>query len=174
MKNYLLLGLVMLVLVHISQAQPANNTELKRAEMKKLDKMVGQWKGSGWIQQGPTRETFTGAEIVQSKLDGLAVLVEGKFANPEGKVIHQTLAVLSYDETQKNYRFATYLANGNRGVQEFKIVGDHYEWGFQIPNFGTIRYRITTDDKTWFEIGEFSRDGKTWIKNFEMKLDKVK
>ena len=37
------------------------------------------------------------------------------------------------------------------------IVGDHYEWGFQIPNFGTIRYTITTDEKTWFEIGEFSR-----------------
>ena len=174
MKNYLLLALVILVCVHISQAQPANNTELKRAEMKKLDKMVGQWKGSGWIQQGPTRETFTGAETVQSKLNGLAVLVEGKFANPEGKVIHQTLAVLSYDEAQKNYRFATYLANGNGGVQEFKIVGDHYEWGFQIPNFGTVRYTITTDDKTWFEIGEFSRDGKTWTKNFEMKLDKVK
>ena len=174
MKHTLLLIMILAAMSSITFAQGANQSELKRSEMKKLEKMAGHWKGTGWMQQGPKRETFAGTETVQSKLDGLATLVEGNFANSEGKVIHQTLAVLSYDETQKNYRFATYLANGMTGVQEYKIVGDHFEWGFQIPNVGAVRYTVKINDTTWFEIGEFSRDGKTWMQNFEMKLTKVK
>ena len=150
------------------------SVESKKVEMKKIEKMAGQWKGSGWIQQGPNRETFTGGETVQMKVDGLAMLVEGNFANPEGKVIHQTLAVLSCNDKMTGYNFATYLANGLTGVHDFKVVSDHFEWGFPIPNVGTVRYTIKVDEKSWFEIGEFSRDGTTWSKNFEMKLDRVK
>ena len=174
MRIYLFLAFSFFIYVNFAFAQEPNGADLKKAEMKKLEKMAGQWKGSGWIQQGPKRETFTGVENVQKKVDGLAVLVEGKFSNPEGKVIHETLAVLSYDDALKNYRFATYLANGITGVQDFRVVGDHYEWGFQIPNAGTVRYTIKIDTDTWSEIGEFSRDGKSWFKNFEMKLDRVK
>lgn len=174
MKIYPLIILIYLTFVFTAVGQEPNSTDIKKTEMKKLGKMAGQWKGSGWLQQGKTRENFTGTEMVQKKLDGLALLVEGKFMDSEGKVSHETLAVLSYDDALKNYRFATYLANGITGVQDFKIVGDHFEWGFQILNTGTVRYTIKIDDTTWFEIGEFSRDGKTWAKNFEMKLEKVK
>ncbi|CAN5449656.1 hypothetical protein BH10ACI2_BH10ACI2_18010 [soil metagenome] len=155
-------------------AQVTDGVAAKKAEMKKLEKMAGQWKGSGWIQQGPNRETFTGGEMVQTKLDGLALLVEGNFKNPEGKVIHQTMAVLNCNEKLSGFDFATYLMNGMGGVHDFKVVGDHFEWGFQIPNVGTVRYTIKISDTNWSEIGEFSRDGKTWMQNFEMKLDRVK
>ncbi|MGI8812280.1 MAG: DUF1579 family protein [Pyrinomonadaceae bacterium] len=153
-------------------AQAPESIEAKKAEMKKLDKMAGQWKGSGWIQMGPKRETFSGSENVQRKLDGSALLIEGKFSNPEGRVIHETLAVLTYD-TAKGYRFATYLANGMNGIYDFKIVPAGFEWGFQIPG-GTIRYTINNDNDKWSEIGEFSKDGKIWFKTFEMTLDRVK
>jgi hypothetical protein len=174
MNIKLLLILLFLASAISSFGQAANNVESKKAEMKKVEKMAGQWKGSGWIQQGPKRETFTGGEVVQKKLDGLALLVEGNFANPEGKLIHQTLAVLSCNEKMSGYDFATYLANGITGVHEFTAVGDHFEWGFQIPNVGAVRYSIKIDDTSWTEVGEFSRDGKSWFKNFEMKLDRVK
>ncbi len=154
-------------------AQMENTAELQRTEVKKLESMVGQWKGSGWIQQGAKRETFTGTENVQRKLDGLALLVEGKFTNPEGKIIHETLAVLSFDAKVKNFRFRTYLASGMSGEHDLKVVADGYEWGFQSP-MGTIRYTIKTANDVWFEIGEFSKDGKTWVKFFEMKLDRIK
>jgi len=150
-----------------------NTVNLQRTEMKKLDSMIGEWKGSGWIQQGDKRETFTGTERVQRKIDGMALLVEGNFTNAEGKVIHETLAVLSFDASQSKYRFRTYLASGRNGDQDFKVVSDGYEWGFQSP-MGTIRYTIKTANDVWFEIGEYSKDGKTWIKFFEMKLNKVK
>ncbi len=157
-----------------ASGQEPINIDAKKAEMKKLEKMTGQWKGAGWIQQGPKRETFIGGETVQKKLDGLALLVEGNFSNPEGKVIHQTLAVLSCNDKMNGYAFATYLANGLTGIQDLQVFSDRFEWGFPIPNVGRVRYTIKVDETTWFEIGEFSRDGKTWSKNFEMKLERVK
>ena len=122
---------------------------------------------------GQRRENFIGSENVQWKLDGSALLVEGKFNNESGKVIHETLAVLTYNPSVKGYRFDTFLANGLSGQYDFKTVGDNFEWGFQIPA-GTIRYTINTQNDSWSEIGEFSRDGKTWMKTFEMTLKRTK
>ena len=154
-------------------AQQQNNAELQRAEVKKLESMVGKWQGSGWIMHEGKRETFTGSETVQRKLDGLAILVEGRFTNAEGRVIHETLAVLSYNQKDSKYNFRTYLATGMSGEHELKIVGDGYEWGFQFPG-GMVRYTIKTANDVWAEIGEYSKDGKSWIKFFEMNLNKVK
>jgi len=173
MKKFLVIILVLFLGALSASAQNEPSTGLLRAEMSKLDKMVGQWKGSGWIQQGAKRETFSGTETVQKKIDGLALLVEGKFSDANGKIIHETLAVLSFDTKAKNYDFRTYLANGISGEHEFKLLSDGYEWGFQFPA-GSVRYLIKTNNDVWFETGEFSKDGKTWIKIFEMKLDKVK
>ena len=173
MNRRFLFAAVVILAAFTGLSAQDNNVDLQRGEVKKLESMVGQWKGSGWIQHGAKRETFTGTETVQRKLDGLALLVEGKFSNPEGKVIHETLAVLAYSPKDSKYRFRTYLASGASGEHDLKIIPDAYEWGFQIPN-GTIRYTIKTANDVWFEIGEFSKDGKSWIKFFEMKLEKVK
>ena len=173
MRKILLATVVLLAGFMSISAQENANVELQRAEIKKVESLVGQWKGGGWIQQGAKRETFTGTENVQRKLDGLALLVEGRFTNPEGKVIHETLAVLDFNEKDSKHRFRTYLASGRSGEYELKLLVDGYEWGFQTPA-GTVRYTIKTTNDVWVEIGEFSRDGKTWTKFFEMKLDKVK
>ena len=157
----------------IAVSAQENNAELQRTEMKKLENMVGQWKGSGWMQQGAKRETFTGTETVQRKVDGLALLVEGKFNDPEGKVIHETLAVISFDAKMSKHRFRTYLASGISGEHDIKVLETGWQWGFSFPN-GTVRYDIKIENNIWFETGEFSKDGKTWMKFFEMKLEKVK
>lgn len=172
-RKFLLATVVLLAGLMSISAQENPNVELQRAEVKKVESLVGQWKGGGWIQQGAKRETFTGTETVQRKLDGLALLVEGRFTNPEGKVIHETLAILDFNEKDSKRRFRTYLASGRSGEYELKLLSDGYEWGFQT-SMGTIRYTIKTANDVWFETGEFSRDGKTWTKFFEMKLEKVK
>lgn len=173
MNKFLVILVFMFLSIVAVSAQVENTAELQRTEVKKIESMVGQWKGSGWIQQGAKRETFTGTENVQSKLNGLALLVEGKFTNPEGQVIHETLAVLTFNAKESKYSFSTYLATGMSGNYDFRLLADSYEWGFQT-SMGTIRYTIKTANDLWFEVGEFSKDGKTWIKFFEMKLDRVK
>ena len=77
MKLTILLILITAFMAITASAQEPNTAEAKKVEMKKLDKMIGQWKGSGWIQQGPKRETFTGTENVQRKIDGLDPVVGG-------------------------------------------------------------------------------------------------
>jgi hypothetical protein len=171
-RKFLLLTIGLLAGFGSVSAQQSN-VELMRGEVKKLESMVGRWEGTGWIMHEGKREVFTGAENVQRKLDGLAILVEGKFTNSEGKVIHETLAVLDYNAKDSKYRFRTYLATGTSGEHELKLLAVGYEWGFQMPA-GTIRYTIKTADNVWSEIGEFTRDGgKTWMKFFEMNLKKV-
>lgn len=179
MKNFLFAFFCLVLSVSFTSAQDKKEMEnnlpsIKRAEMEKLDQMVGQWQGSGWIQQGRERQNFTGAENVQRKIDGLALLVEGNFKNKDGKVIHETIAILSPNLKTKNYDFVAFLANGNGGSYEFKKAESGWQWGFQLPN-GVIRYDIKINDDVWQELGYFSQDsGKTWQKIFEMQLQKVK
>jgi hypothetical protein len=144
-----------------------------RAEMKKLDAMVGKWQGAGWIQQGKERETFTGTETVQRKIDGLALLIEGRFVDKKDVVIHETLAVLSYNPASKDYDFNTFLFNGRKGQYTLKTAPDGFQWGFSFTG-GVIRYNIKLTADTWLETGEMSMDeGKTWRQFFEMNLKKV-
>ena len=146
-----------------------------KTEMQKLDKMTGKWSGEGWIQQGPKREEFTGTENVQSKLDGLALLVEGRFTDKKdsSRVIHETLAVLNYNPNTKIYDFKTYLASGRTGDFTFKVNESNYEWGMDFPG-SKILYTITIKDGIWNEVGKISRDdGKTWLQFFEMNLKKM-
>ena len=82
MIGKLLLGTIVVLAVFIAVSAQENSAELQRGEVKKLESMVGQWKGAGWIQQGAKRETFTGTESVQRKIDGLALLVEGARKDP--------------------------------------------------------------------------------------------
>ncbi len=181
MKN-ILLALFCLALSVAVQAQtekpkenmPNAQTESKLAEMKKLDSLVGQWNGIGWILREQGKENFAGTETVQRKVGGLALLVEGNFKDKDGAIVHETLAVLSPNLKTKNYDFRTYLASGTSGEHEFKMTEQGWRWGFTFPA-GAIRYDIRIENETWIETGEMSRDGgKTWMKFFEMNLKKVK
>ena len=80
MKNILFIAIFLILGVSVAFGQVDKEAQQKvieaqRAEMKKLDLWVGQWQGSGWIQQGKEKETFNGTETVQRKLDGLALLL---------------------------------------------------------------------------------------------------
>lgn len=158
-----------------NMAMPPDQTPVLKTEMKKLDPMVGKWSGEGWIQQGAAREEFTGTENVQRKIDGLALLIEGRFTDKKdaSKVIHETLAVLNYNPKSSVYDFKTYLASGRNGDFTFKIASDGYEWGLDFPGTRII-YTISIKNNVWNEIGKISRDGgKTWLQFFEMNLKKL-
>lgn len=166
--------LLLLVLALPVWAQTSPSVSTRTTEMKKLDYMVGEWKGTGWMERPGARETFAGTETIQSKLGGLALLVEGKFKDKDGKVVHETLAVISYDEKTKNYNFRTYLANGSVGDHELKLIEGGWQWGTSFPQ-GQIRFTFKLTDKgEWHEIGEFSQDGKSWRQFLQMDLQRVK
>jgi hypothetical protein len=164
-----------------AEASPAQDAAaVQREAMKRLDPWVGVWKGSGWILTGrdQPRQEFTITETVQSKLGGRALLVEGLGRGKDPKTgveadMHHTLAVLSYDEIAKIYRFRTHEAMGRALDVEAKPMDGGLEWGFRDETRGaTIRFTIRLDGNRWHEVGEASMDGKTWHKFMDMTLER--
>ncbi len=147
--------------------------------MKKLDRWVGEWKGSGWAAYGPgQRNEFTIVEKVQRKLGGSVLLVEGrgtKKADGGEVVVHEALALLSYDDAAKRYRWQAHDLRGQAITVEPKLIDGGIEWGFRSGERGvTVRFTIQIDEKRWHEVGEVSPDGKTWSKFLEMTLQRQK
>jgi hypothetical protein len=163
-----------------SPAQPPAAPAAQREAMKKLDFLVGQWKGEGWMEIAPgQRRTFKGTEVVQSKLDGLLLTVEGIHRGQVGGkgeevVVHSAFGVVSYDDKAKRYRFQAFTGRGDFVDTEATVSDGKLAWGMKVPQFGDIRYTVKLDEKgRWFEVGEVSRDGKTWQQFLEMTLERV-
>lgn len=177
MKNLMLIALLLFELQAFAQPESGN-----KEKMKVFAGWVGKWKGEGSMQMGPGEpKKSTVEENIQSKFDGGIYLVEGigKAIDPATKqesIVHHAFAVLSYDMYTNQYKFRTYLKDGRSTDAWFNVTGENkFQWGFDIPNRGKTRYTIVIDSekKTWNEIGEFSGDGATWNKFFEMNLKKT-
>ena len=171
MKRTILITVLALFAVAAYAQQPA--------EMKKLDWLVGDWSGEAWIQMGPKKEGGFQTERVQKKLGGDIIVIDGlgKRKNEDGTagdVVHEAFGVISWDATKKVYRFDAWTAREGY-VAAWMTVGDDRSatWGFDTPSGGKVRYTIKpTANGEWNEIGEFSRDGNTYMKFFEMTLKK--
>jgi hypothetical protein len=149
-------------------------------EMKKLDFLIGEWKGESWYQMGPKREYGLQTEKITAKAGGTTLVIEGlgRRKNEDGSagaVVHDAFAMLRWDDVAKQYRFSTALAGRGTAEPEFEVTGTNKAvWKMQVPQ-GTMRYTISLTEKgEWLEVGEFSRDGQQWSKFFEMTLQKVK
>ncbi len=117
-------------------AQASESTaSTQREEMKKLNFLVGEWKGAGWIiAPDGKRSEFIQAENIQYKVGGLTLLIEGKGQDKSSSTdIFEALAVISYDEKAKIYRMRSYTTEGRSGEAEAKLIEDGLEWGMQFP-----------------------------------------
>jgi hypothetical protein len=174
MKKILCIAVLCISSVALLAQAPASG---QRAEMKKLDWLVGHWKGTGWIQMGPQGRTeFTQTETIQSKLDGLVLVIEGQGrSKADGSTVHIALAFVSYDERAKTFRWRAFTAEGRQTDTEAKVGTDTLEWGLEIPQRGRMRYTIKLNEKgEWFEVGEMTQDGQTWQTFLEMTLQRQK
>jgi hypothetical protein len=158
--------------------------------MQQMGFLVGQFQGDGWIELAPGRRVpFAESETVTWKLDGLALLIEGRGTQPTPVresvmtgagpiVVHEALAVLTYDAGAQRYGFRAY--QGTFGATsavdaDASLVDGALVWGFQ-PNPDaplSIRYTITVSEAgEWVEVGELAPDGQTWRTFFMMTLQR--
>jgi L-alanine-DL-glutamate epimerase-like enolase superfamily enzyme len=161
---------------HLS-AQTAKPDSAVVEAMRTLDTWVGEWKGQGWAQYGQgERHEFTIDESIQRRLEGALLLIEGRGRDRGGALVHNALAILSYDPASKQYRFRSWrLPGGQYRDSEATLTADGLEWGFHdSPNAPRLRFRIRIEGGKWFETGESSFDGQTWRKFMEMTLERVK
>ena len=160
-------------------AQDTRSAQL--AEMKKLDFLIGEWKGEGWTEYVPgQRRTSPITENVQSRLGGIVLMVEGlgktKVAGKDEEVVtHNALGIITYDSDAKLYRITSYLADGRSTNAEADMIDGRFQWRFKAPQGASIRYTVKLSEKgEWFEIGEISQNGKDWRQFHQMTLQKVK
>lgn len=152
----------------------AQDASSAKAEMEKLEKWVGNWEGEGW-QMGESRQRtqFKVEEKVASKLNGLALMVEGVGSGKDGYVGHNAIGMIYYDINKRVFQFNSVTQEGTSSFTELKINKDGaYVWGFDVPG-GKVEFTIEVDGENWVEKGAYS-DGTNWYPFLEMKLKKVK
>lgn len=177
-----------------SQAEPAAEAGHATPQaMAELAHWAGHWRGEGWIRMGPGEPVkIDSEEWVESRLDGAALVIEGLHrvqdsgaqdsgaqnsgTRADGRVVHHALALLTWDEAAETYRFRTHVAGRGPGDFTGRMEDGAFIWGGPMggpAGAGEMRYTIRLEDGTWHEVGDFTRDGETWNRFFEMTLTKV-
>ncbi len=89
-----------------------------RAAIARLDFMVGRWRGTAWQQRGTERVQTQMLEVVEPRLNGTVLLVEGRGTVPEAggtdRVVHHALGLVSFDPRTNAYTLR-YLSTGQYG-----------------------------------------------------------
>lgn len=169
---------VVLFTVLLGQPALAQNGRVGKEQMKTLaDKWVGEWEGEGWQMDQNTRQRieFSVEEKVESKLGGLALLVEGKGKSDKSDFLgHHAIGIIYYNLDKKTYELKSITQDGLTTLAEAHIdeSGD-FIWGFDVPG-GRVQFTITITENAWIEKGAFSMDGNTWYPTMEMSLKRVK
>jgi hypothetical protein len=153
---------------------------LHAERMGRLQFMVGNWEGRGWMELAPgQRRDFSQVETVSSKLAGTLLLIEGIgkdriLGSTEEIVTYRGLSVISFDPEAERYRYNGFQFTGRAEVaDEVSLVDDTFRWVFHgVPNVGSVRFSIrVAEDGRWLESGEISEDGgASWRKFFAMTL----
>lgn len=153
----------------------AQTENVSKEKMKALSALTGEWSGGGWlITREQERKDFTQKEWIKYELDGTIIQIKGQGRNPEGDLIHNAYAIMSYDQKEGKYFMDSYLEDGRQTKANMEIMEDgRIKWWFETPDGGTVRYFISIDEDTWTEKGEYSRDGNNWFPIIQFTLNKA-
>ncbi len=165
--------LICFALATAAHAAEAPSSDAGRAAIARLPQLLGDWEGEGWMRTGPGEpQRFIGREHVETRLDGQVLLIEGKhYSLDRNRVVHDALAVLSYDESAGDYDFRAQVAGRPPGHFRGHVDGDAFVWEMPTPR-GKMRYTIRVVDDQWIEKGEME-SANGWQQFFEMKLKRV-
>jgi hypothetical protein len=167
---------VLLMSFALSAQAPTEPPPEQIAAMKKLNFMIGEWKGESWTDMGSGKRYSVGTEVIQYKLNDTIITMDGLFKSkdPSAKTVHNAFGVMSFHARADLYRFHAYTANGQMVEARVAMRDNGFDWSFDAGPGVLIRYRMRLDDKgEWVEKGEMTRDGTT-RQFFEMRLQKVK
>jgi hypothetical protein len=166
MNRYLL---ILLFLLQSIYSQSLDVDSISKSQISKLAFLVGNWEGNGWlIGRDRKKSEFSQTEKIKFKLDSSLILIEG-LGRADGKVIHNALALITFNKEEKNYSFQSYLQNGRKGNFKGELIDNKFYW---YPNEMT-RYIIWLNEKDqWYEKGEYNREGN-WFQFFEMTLNRT-
>ena len=163
MKRLFTISLLLISINCFSQ-RPDYSAECKQA-MRQVASLAGDWQGQTAFRSGPGPEQIANqVEHIVFKLDSTILQIEGT-GTKDGQKVFEALAILNYNPFTKAFEMKSFLKEGTSTEAYFKVLSDTtFEWGFDIPQGGKIRYNITLqENKTkWIEKGEYTGDGQNW------------
>jgi hypothetical protein len=169
------LGPALLVLCALglaAQHSPSNATDIQREAMRKLNFLVGRWTGPVTVVRGPGEPLhLTQTEDVESRLDGLVLLIDGKSAGADGSPLFQALATIGFDEATHTYRFRAYN-EGHYVDTELTVVPDGFSWGFAAGPAHIVNTMHLTGKGQWQEATEVAVGDNPPRKSVDMLLER--
>jgi hypothetical protein len=169
------LGLALLVLggLGLAETQPSSTTaDTQRDAMRKLDFLVGRWRGPVTVVRGPGEPLhLVQTEDVEPRLDGLVLLIEGKSTGADGKAPFQALATIAFDDATHTYRFRAYN-EGHYVDTELTVLPDGFRWGFVAGPAHIVNTMHLTGTGQWQESTEVTVGDNPPRKSVDMLLDR--
>lgn len=161
------------LLASTAQAAEPSPTDAERAAIAHLPALIGSWEGEGWMRTGPgDPQRFSSQERVESRLDGHALVIEGKhYSQDRTRVVHNALAVVTYDAARAEYHFLAKVVGQPAADYQGRLDADAFIWEMPTPR-GKIRYVIRVVNEQWIEKGEIEA-ANGWQQFFEMTLKRV-
>ena len=138
----------------VAQQQPSASAGAQRAAMGKLAFLTGHWSGPVTIVHGPGEPLhLTQSEDVEYKLDGLALLIEGKSADTDGKAQFEALATVAFDDVSHTYRFRAYN-EGHYIDTELAVQAQGFSWELRAGPARIVNTMRLTGKGEWQETTE--------------------
>lgn len=152
-------------------ASTPSETTAPSERMAPFANLAGEWSGSGWMMMPDgSRAAFSSRETVTPRLSGAALLVEGHHVDPaSGRVVHEAMAMLTWDARANAYRFRTALANGQGGDFPLTANANGFTWTIDSPA-GNMEYVSTVSADRWHETGTLTLASGERRQIFEMTL----
>jgi hypothetical protein len=153
-----------------AQQPGSNSVAVQREAMNKLSFLAGYWSGPVTIVRGPGEPLhLTQTEAVEFKLDGLVLLVEGKSASADGKVVFSALATIAYDDTSHTYRFRAYN-DGHYTDTELSVLANGFSWGFTAGPAQIVNTMHLTGKGEWDEVTDVTVGSNPPHRSVDMQL----
>jgi hypothetical protein len=165
------------VLVLFGVALAAQNpgskaADIQREAMRKLNFLVGRWRGPVTVARGPGEPMhLTQTEDVESRLDGLVLLIDGKSTGADGDAPFQALATIAFDEATHTYRLRAYN-DGHYLDAELTVLVDGFSWGFAAGPAHIVNTMHLTGKGQWQETTEVAVGSDPPRKSVDMLLDR--
>lgn len=142
--------------------------------MDKLEPMLGEWEGPATVMSPEGPKEITQHELVERKLSGDMITVQGTGRGEDGSVQFAAFAIVTYDVKTKKYTWRAYADQAMGHVLETELkVQDNGDWEWTQPTpQGDIVNVTTFANGTWEEKGTMTMpDGKE-VETISMNLEK--
>jgi hypothetical protein len=114
---------------------------------------------------------LTQTEVVQFKLEGLVLLIEGESRAPDGRRVFGALATVAYDDASSTYRFRAY--NDGRYLDtELKVEPNGFSWGYTAGPLKVANTMHVSDTGDWIETTDTVYNSTPPRRSVEMKLQR--